>query len=98
MTRLISKARQWAKAIECDVHAGGSAALGSQAGPWYAEGDCVACRRLCPSPIDLIPDFIPVLGYLDDLVLVPLGILLAVAADPAKGDEEHRPRSPPSGF
>lgn len=34
------------------------------------------------SPIDLIPDFIPVLGYLDDLILVPLGIWLAVRAIP----------------
>jgi len=34
------------------------------------------------SPIDLIPDFIPVLGYLDDLIIVPLGILLAVTLVP----------------
>ncbi len=42
---------------------------------------CVAAYAL--SPIDLIPDFIPVLGYLDDLVIVPLGILLAVRMVPA---------------
>ena len=35
------------------------------------------------SPIDLIPDFIPVLGYLDDIILVPLGILLAIRVIPA---------------
>ena len=34
------------------------------------------------SPVDLIPDFIPVLGYLDDLIIVPLGILLAVKLVP----------------
>ena len=38
--------------------------------------------RLCPQSIDLIPDFIPVLGYLDDLILLPLGILLVVKMIP----------------
>ncbi len=42
------------------------------------------------SPIDLIPDFIPVLGYLDDLVLVPAGILLAVKLIPAVVLDESR--------
>lgn len=42
------------------------------------------------SPIDLIPDFIPVLGYLDDVVLVPLGILLAVRLIPASLLSEFR--------
>jgi Protein of unknown function (DUF1232) len=45
-------------------------------------------RRL--SPIDLIPDFIPILGYLDDLVIVPLGILLAVKLVPAGLMQEFR--------
>jgi len=50
--------------------------------PWYAKAmaGCVAAYAL--SPIDLIPDFIPVLGYLDDLVIVPLGIMLAVRLVP----------------
>jgi uncharacterized membrane protein YkvA (DUF1232 family) len=42
------------------------------------------------SPIDLIPDFIPVLGYLDDLILVPLGILLAIQLIPPAIMAEHR--------
>src|SRR5687768_11065055 len=46
--------------------------------PWYAKvvAACVVAYAL--SPIDLIPDFIPVLGYLDDLVLVPLGVALVI--------------------
>ncbi len=42
------------------------------------------------SPIDLIPDFIPVLGYLDDLILVPLGVMLALKMIPAPVMAERR--------
>ena len=42
------------------------------------------------SPIDLIPDFIPVLGYLDDAILLPLAIMLAVRLVPAAVMDEHR--------
>lgn len=45
------------------------------------------------SPIDLIPDFIPVLGYLDDLVLVPLGILLVIRLVPPTVLAEARARA-----
>ena len=58
--------------------------------PWYAKavGACVIAYAL--SPIDLIPDFVPVLGYLDDLVLVPLGLLLVLRLIPADILAEHR--------
>jgi hypothetical protein len=58
--------------------------------PWYAKavGVCVVAYAL--SPIDLIPDFVPVLGLLDDLVLVPLGLLLVVRLIPADVLAEHR--------
>jgi uncharacterized membrane protein YkvA (DUF1232 family) len=45
------------------------------------------------SPIDLIPDFIPVLGYLDDLIIVPLGIVLALKMIPASVMAECRARA-----
>jgi uncharacterized membrane protein YkvA (DUF1232 family) len=58
--------------------------------PWYAKalGACVIAYAL--SPIDLIPDFVPVIGYLDDLVLVPLGLLLMLRLIPAPVMAEHR--------
>lgn len=51
--------------------------------PWFAKAVAAAVAAYALSPIDLIPDFIPVLGYLDDLVLVPAGIALAVRLVPA---------------
>jgi len=52
---------------------------------------CVAAYAL--SPIDLIPDFIPVLGYLDDLLLVPLGLALVVRLTPPAVLESARARA-----
>ena len=46
--------------------------------PWYAKAFTGAVVAYALSPIDLIPDFVPVLGYLDDLVLVPLGLAIAI--------------------
>ena len=50
--------------------------------PWYAKALGVAVIAYALSPIDLIPDFIPVLGYLDDLILVPIGIWLVLRLIP----------------
>jgi len=50
--------------------------------PWYAKTIAVWVMAYALSPIDLIPDFIPVLGYLDDLIIVPLGIALVVRLVP----------------
>ena len=58
--------------------------------PWYAKALGLAVAAYALSPIDLIPDFIPVLGYLDDLILVPLGIALVMKLIPADVLAEHR--------
>ena len=58
--------------------------------PWYAKALAGAVAAYALSPIDLIPDFIPVLGYLDDLVIVPAGIWLAVRLIPTPLMEEFR--------
>src|SRR4030065_175423 len=72
--------------------------------PWYARLFAACVVGYAFSPIDLIPDPIPILGYLDDLVLVPLGVLLAIKMLPvdvlaecrmraAASDHERRPVS-----
>lgn len=52
--------------------------------PWYGKAFAALVVAYAFSPIDLIPDFIPVLGYLDDLVLLPIGVLIAVRMIPAE--------------
>jgi len=58
--------------------------------PWYAKVFAGLVVAYAFSPIDLVPDFIPVLGYLDDLVLIPLGITLALKMIPTAVMEECR--------
>lgn len=61
--------------------------------PWHARLLVAAVVAYALSPIDLIPDFIPVLGYLDDLLLVPLGIALAARLVPPEVLAECRERA-----
>lgn len=52
--------------------------------PWYAKAIAIAVAAYAASPFDLIPDFIPVIGYLDDLISVPLGIALVIKLIPPR--------------
>jgi uncharacterized membrane protein YkvA (DUF1232 family) len=61
--------------------------------PWYARLFTSLVVAYAFSPIDLIPDFIPVLGYLDDLLIVPLGVLLALKMIPAQVMADSRARA-----
>ncbi len=61
--------------------------------PWHAKALALIVVGYALSPIDLVPDFIPVLGYLDDLVLIPLGIMLVVRMIPADVMADCRRRS-----
>ena len=56
--------------------------------PWYAKVFAVCVVAYAFSPIDLIPDFIPLLGYLDDLILIPLGVVIAWRMMPNEVIEE----------
>src|SRR5438874_13338984 len=81
--------REWARLIERDVHALYLAARDPRV-PWYAKALAAAVAGYALSPVDLIPDFIPVVGYLDDLILVPLGILVVIRLIPTEILAEHR--------
>jgi uncharacterized membrane protein YkvA (DUF1232 family) len=61
--------------------------------PWYAKALALLVVGYALSPIDLIPDFIPVLGYLDDLILIPLGFMLVIRLIPAEVLAECRRQS-----
>ena len=80
--RLKARLKDWARAIRRDVHALWLAARDPRT-PWPARLLALAIAAYALSPIDLVPDFIPVLGLLDEAILLPLGILLAIRLIPA---------------
>jgi uncharacterized membrane protein YkvA (DUF1232 family) len=81
--------KEWAHALKRDVHALYLAGRDPRV-PWYAKLLAIAVAGYALSPIDLIPDFIPVLGYLDDVIIVPLGVLLVIKLIPPHLMAEHR--------
>lgn len=81
--------RTWARAMKRDVIALYLAGRDPRV-PWYAKLLAGTVAAYAISPIDLIPDFIPVLGYLDDLLLLPLGIYAVVKLIPPEIMDQHR--------
>lgn len=61
--------------------------------PWYARLFVLLVAGYAFSPVDLVPDYIPVLGYLDDLLIIPLGVSLAMKMIPAPVLEDSRHRA-----
>jgi uncharacterized membrane protein YkvA (DUF1232 family) len=86
---MFSRIKIWARRLNRDVHALYLASRDPRV-PWYAKALAIAVAGYALSPIDLIPDFIPVFGYLDDLILVPLGIWLVIRLIPEDIMAEHR--------
>ena len=86
---MLEQMKQWARTLKRDAHALYLAAHDPRV-PWYVKALALAVAAYAASPIDLIPDFIPVLGYLDDLIIVPAGIALVIRLIPPEIMAEHR--------
>jgi uncharacterized membrane protein YkvA (DUF1232 family) len=86
---LVVRLKGWARRIRRDVLALWIAARDPRT-PWAARALCAAIAAYALSPIDLIPDVIPVLGLLDDAILLPALILLAIRLVPPHLMEEFR--------
>jgi uncharacterized membrane protein YkvA (DUF1232 family) len=89
---LLDRWKQWAKKLKVEVYAIYLAYKDPRV-PMHARIFAACVVGYAFSPIDLIPDFIPVLGYLDDLILIPLGVWLALKMIPAEVLKECRERA-----
>jgi uncharacterized membrane protein YkvA (DUF1232 family) len=92
LTEAFERLKRWARRLKTEVYALYLAYKDSRV-PLYARVFAAVVVGYAFSPIDLIPDAIPVLGYLDDLVLVPLGVALAIRMIPASVLAECRARA-----
>lgn len=79
---MMGRLKTWARHIKRDVVALWLAGRDARIA-WYVKALAAGVAVYALSPIDLIPDFVPILGYLDDLVIVPLGIIAVVKLIPA---------------
>ena len=93
---MLSRIKTWAASLKRDVHAIYLASRDPRV-PWYAKALAIAVAGYALSPIDLIPDFIPVIGYLDELILLPLGIWVVVALIPDEVMVEYRAKADEAG-
>lgn len=99
---MLGRVKDWARAVKRDLLALWLAARDPRT-PLRAKIMALVVVSYAFSPIDLIPDFIPVLGYLDDLVLVPLGVVIALRQIPQAlltefRDQASRLRSKPQSW
>lgn len=95
MTNGSGRMERWksrVRALKTEVHALLLACRDPRV-PWPAKLVAALVVAYAASPIDLIPDFIPVLGYLDDLIILPLGIVLAIRMIPAEVMQDCRARA-----
>jgi uncharacterized membrane protein YkvA (DUF1232 family) len=81
--------KNWARLVKRDIHAIYLCSRDPRV-PWHAKAVAIFVAAYALSPIDLIPDFVPVLGYLDDMILVPAGIWLVICLIPPHVLAEQR--------
>lgn len=92
MGKFIEQWKQQARQLKVEVYALYLAYRDPRV-PWYARIFVACVVAYAFSPIDLIPDPIPILGYLDDLILIPLGVKAALAMIPAEIMTESRKKA-----
>ena len=80
---MTDRLKDWARVIKRDVHALYLASRDPRV-PWYVKALAIVIAGYALSPIDLIPDFVPLVGYLDDAILLPLGICLVIRLIPQR--------------
>jgi uncharacterized membrane protein YkvA (DUF1232 family) len=83
MPGLLQQLRDHSRTLKREIHAM-AIAFGDKRTPWFARAWLLLVLAYAFSPIDLIPDFIPILGSLDDLILLPIGIAVAIRLVPAE--------------
>ena len=93
---MLSHLKLWARRLSRDSHAIYLAARDPRV-PWYVKFLAIAVAGYALSRIDLIPDFIPIIGYLDDLIILPLGIWLVVSLIPDDVMVECRAKADAAG-
>lgn len=92
---MIENIRVWARALKREITVL-AAAIRDPRTPWPAKLLGLAIVAYALSPIDLIPDFIPVLGFVDDAILLPLGIWAVRRMIPAEVYAEHQAKTDPN--
>jgi uncharacterized membrane protein YkvA (DUF1232 family) len=93
---MLSRIKSWARNLNRDGYAIYLASRDPRV-PWFAKILAIAVAGYALSPIDLIPDFIPVVGYLDDLIILPLGIWLVISLIPDEVMVEYRAKANETG-
>jgi len=78
---MLKKIKDWARKLKRQIFVLYFACKDERV-PWYAKVFTACVVAYAFSPIDLIPDFIPILGYLDDVILIPLGVMFALKMIP----------------